>query len=68
MTELIEGTVKSIPTRTVMYGRCGPNPPYFRDEGAGSRCAECKARMKETGENHYCARLIPLASFPGSGG
>lgn len=50
--------VRPIPNVRIVWGRCGPQPPGFR-EGTEVLCPKCKARVEETGEMTYCATLIP---------
>lgn len=49
-----------IPRVTTDYGRCGPDMG-FGPKNSGPRCKRCKAKIKETGKNHYCGTLVPLA-------
>lgn len=40
---------------TTIYGRCGPGLL------GNIRCPACRKRIKETGEDTYCANLYPVA-------
>jgi hypothetical protein len=53
----------SFPYRHTIYDYCGPEPPHFQNERGGPRCDRCRGLMKETGENHYCAKVIPVAYY-----
>jgi hypothetical protein len=72
MTETSFGDVN------IMYSYCGPRPrfPYYseisdeveeyvpiKDDRSGPRCKNCRKKMEETGENHFCGKIIPISSY-----